>query len=1101
MPPRKSIDTGEPPAPPWDDKSWSTERLDNILAQKPRSDQEKQIKAMVKEVTSDKETHDMALLWISTFMSGKAKLKIFVQVHWALSLRNVSEARSVFEANKKRTSGGSQRERPLPATSKKPVPLASTQSNTMKRARPLPEPAKVDKSPETTWQARKGTLPDTLRFSKKSKIHVCSPTSTESTTEPAPPDTGTADTARTSDRGIVGEPAPALAKNKTRYRGKQVKAKRRDIPRTAMTISHPTDASITKPSRALDAMKGHGSVDASIAKDGPRMPVIPNTPDTSADSIMADVSPPPPVPAQPGSTEEASASGSMEEVIVTAADQLDCHIGPRELMSSDSIMTDSLSLPQAEAGVLEESLMHRESTVTVDDLSNSSPSHPPLSPEYSPEFWTDYLHERFGDETSDPPSSPQPCQIDVLAVAPVPGIETTCPPSVNETASNSLGGLAPPENIHDSVDYVVPQAGNSEVSHPMDSNTVSDSLDRSLPSTILPPLPAAIDASAPLHKKPLPRRPPIWAETRQEVCESLDYFRSYQGGVYQRNGQVFGYLLDGYPSVRDEWQCGGKVIISHGGGKSSFQEFEDANGKKQLRFGLSDDQDSSSPTVRALIEASKTQKPLVLIAGKKYQLFPYDLSRCENFEHDISSCSFVILGWYIVTDAWAESEVGLPDPQGSTEQLGQFTRWKFRFQYLESQGGPWWADPTLDGAGRPTALSQAPQIDLGLRHVCPTCEGHSPLAFEEGPMCLRPKCTRFFKIGPTAETPIVLTYKATFFQLKSMSNISVPFDVRPSKGERPFLKGYFCHECGRLSCKEHWTRWKCRACGCKVDTMQPILKAEALQPSPLLELQLVEKIRPACGITSAPLNYKGIEGTVYHLPTENDKIYHIRCPDRAEADKIFIGYQEAANEVDIFQRYPMRRSKIGRVLSQHFSFNAGKPYRYATHTSTHSFENSPKSVSDALELIKRTTNRVLNRESESTPHDGNVVAKRVIPFNEVLSVAYFNETQKMNFHSDAERGLGNVVASLSMGSPAIMSFRKAHVRLQQASSKAEIAEAVSDTKAMRHTLINIVLRHGDILIMQGPQLQDTYEHRLQPKGFRFAATARNITESHLHGRS
>ena len=44
------------------------------------------------------------------------------------------------------------------------------------------------------------------------------------------------------------------------------------------------------------------------------------------------------------------------------------------------------------------------------------------------------------------------------------------------------------------------------------------------------------------------------------------------------------------------------------------------------------------------------------------------------------------------------------------------------------------------------------------------------------------------------------------------------------------------------------------------------------------------------------------------------------------------------------------------------------------------------------------------------------------PFNELLTAAYM-EKQSMGFHTDGERGLGPIVASLSMGSPAIMKFR------------------------------------------------------------------------------
>ena len=40
-----------------------------------------------------------------------------------------------------------------------------------------------------------------------------------------------------------------------------------------------------------------------------------------------------------------------------------------------------------------------------------------------------------------------------------------------------------------------------------------------------------------------------FTQTRQELCEGLEYFRSWEGGVYQSKGIARGYLLDGYPSV------------------------------------------------------------------------------------------------------------------------------------------------------------------------------------------------------------------------------------------------------------------------------------------------------------------------------------------------------------------------------------------------------------------------------------------------------------------------------------------------------------------------------------------------------------------------
>ena len=66
-----------------------------------------------------------------------------------------------------------------------------------------------------------------------------------------------------------------------------------------------------------------------------------------------------------------------------------------------------------------------------------------------------------------------------------------------------------------------------------------------------------------LPSKPAARGEPlVWADTRQELCEGVPYFRSYQGGIYFRYEVAFGYLLDAFGAERDF--IGSHVVISHG---------------------------------------------------------------------------------------------------------------------------------------------------------------------------------------------------------------------------------------------------------------------------------------------------------------------------------------------------------------------------------------------------------------------------------------------------------------------------------------------------------------------------------------------------------
>ena len=103
------------------------------------------------------------------------------------------------------------------------------------------------------------------------------------------------------------------------------------------------------------------------------------------------------------------------------------------------------------------------------------------------------------------------------------------------------------------------------------------------------------------------------------------------------------------------------------------------------------------------------------------------------------------------------------------------------------------------------------------------------------------------------------------------------------------------------------------------------------------------------------------------------------------------------------------------------------------------FAESPACVMHALDLIKARVAEVLSEQ---------------VDFNEILSVLY-RDGQKMSWHDDGEPGLGNVVASLSLGSPAAMSWRpKAH------SGKNKYIMGLSHRGGHPPTALSITLAHG-----------------------------------------
>lgn len=298
------------------------------------------------------------------------------------------------------------------------------------------------------------------------------------------------------------------------------------------------------------------------------------------------------------------------------------------------------------------------------------------------------------------------------------------------------------------------------------------------------------------HRLPGPRGAPFaWAESRQELCETLPYYRSFHSGSYASSAKVtaqtpaeregiardcipYGYLLAGFGASRDAWEHGGRVIISHGGGKSGTEEStrETASPSEEASILEGNDAKDRQPNgdqtlddwqIACLVHSCRCQTPIVLLMARDYKL-----------SHFVLPCAFAVLGWYWITDAWCEREPSIDGTPG-------WVRWKFRFQYMQSQGHPWWlgddqvpiwnpkvqreqywAEPSKTVAKetrrpvsqewasgkrllRPTHLTgmsiAKPNTSRGL--VCSQCQQVSPSVFSKGWTCLSQKCEAFWIVS------------------------------------------------------------------------------------------------------------------------------------------------------------------------------------------------------------------------------------------------------------------------------------------------------------------------------------------------------------------
>ncbi|PFH53754.1 hypothetical protein AMATHDRAFT_985 [Amanita thiersii Skay4041] len=486
------------------------------------------------------------------------------------------------------------------------------------------------------------------------------------------------------------------------------------------------------------------------------------------------------------------------------------------------------------------------------------------------------------------------------------------------------------------------------------------------------------------EKPPLTIYPPIWAQSRQELCESFGWFRSYQGGVYYNRDIVKGYLLGGFSASRDRFEHDGRLIISHGGGKAASIHHYKGHSTTQL----ADDQLAQDKSVRALLRTYRESRPLVLVIDNKYALFPYDLSS--------KNVGYAVLGFYTIAHAWAEY-------QTARNERGCVIRYKFAFQWCDGQDQPWWiqdvakdlpASSPQDVFSRPTRRTpvkvseqpldviKRPPVPQHIYRLCYFCREQSPKVYAQGWACLNAECPLFWTTGCYGQRlPEILSYNRAF--LKYMRPFTLPISL--ANGLKPGQPD--SSNCTGIITTYASTRgWHCDLCG----------------------------INGRSG--SAP------NATSWSL----------------------------ADQLLFTELNP-----------------GGEPYQYVGGTdNTIPFDRAPSAVVAARKLIQSRVSKALNRP---------------LDFNEVLSAAYM-ERQRMAFHSDSERGLGPLVAGLSLGSPALMHFR--------------LLAKYEPIREQRQIALSFVLRHGDILVMDGAQVQEYYEHTVVPSNFRIAATARYIGKEH-----
>lgn len=382
---------------------------------------------------------------------------------------------------------------------------------------------------------------------------------------------------------------------------------------------------------------------------------------------------------------------------------------------------------------------------------------------------------------------------------------------------------------------------------------------------------------------------------------------------------------------------------------------------------------------------------------------------------------------------------------------------------------------------------------------------------------------------------------------------SPPFPLiptRPSSRSMDQARGLWCRKCGRLSCREVIFQPRCAHCGHKIGKWRPLPAVE----TPVLaqrsfDFAAVSEgggaaifdpiISASSGITLSMRKAHGLAMYTFSFPAmfgdckvhlvqadvdggakeeEADEIFaafqkhawpiageaieeasdsatrttedeqgtarqakrlkaELACPSATSSadDRIFGTSQDSTSsdkqqlKVIPFRRHVLKQHAAGsgRMLTQQFTCNYGVAYKHVVAMGTEPLNStSPTCILSTLTLLHTRTRCVI-----PAAHT----------FNELYPVLYL-EHQKMGFHDDGEPGLGPIVSSLSLGSTCRMKFRL----------KAKHQKTFPKVQARDRTVLDLPLRHGSVVVQQGHDLQNFFEHSVSPDGFRIAVTARRI---------
>ncbi|QKX61042.1 uncharacterized protein TRUGW13939_08188 [Talaromyces rugulosus] len=580
-----------------------------------------------------------------------------------------------------------------------------------------------------------------------------------------------------------------------------------------------------------------------------------------------------------------------------------------------------------------------------------------------------------------------------------------------------------------------------------------------------------------IEDSPVRGKPPVWADNRSTLCDTLSWFRSTQGGCYQSNKVCLGVLLDKDSGSRAH--IDDEIIITRVGGGQSM----DAKGN----FSQAKDLDESTRSIDALLASMRIGIAVGLIIGNKNTVIRRQLPYRYN-----------VLAFFRVVDIWFEQVNGKVGAQ-------------VRFQKLNLEEPSWWA---IEGSSNPPPVSER-EFTRPQSKECNKCSTVSNRVYEEGWMCLDRKCSAFWRLE-TGEPPEELHYHADFLSSREPvdDQIQPEFNLVPellesllecpdTSTQRIAWRGIVCPDCQKCVSRRYWSGWVCS------DPSDVKNRRSTKRAIRIDEGQLV---RPQVTFTREYQKFiyeiDGV-GTVVHYSANRPVLGQPNGPN-----DLFQGLQSANLGL---RRFPLQQSVVEGTLTAHFAVNFGMPYKFVVSVDSKGFSEAPREIKYALGRLTWATQQVVGSKAQAP--------------NELLTLGYF-EKMAIGYHDDGESSLGPTIATLSLGAKSTMKirlkdeyFRGCRTRgkvpisddavlpgcykfeerkaLREQHQRDELTDeeynegrmtlAKEVTQRESNVLINMDLHHGDLVVMHGTRLQKYYEHTvISEDKLRFALTARYI---------